>query len=95
MQSVTVKDGQTLFDIAVQSLGIVDRVFDLAQLNGLGITDELASGQELLLPDVAFEQIDIVEYFTKPWAPASGDGANDLIRGGIGYMQIGTNFKVS
>lgn len=95
MTTVTVKDGQTLFDIAVQSLGSVDRVFDLAQLNGIGITDDLTSGQILLLPDVAFEDADTVDYFTKPWYPASGDGANDAPPGGIGYMQIGTNFKVS
>ncbi len=95
MQSVTVRDGQTLFDIAIQSLGIVDRVFDVAQLNGLGITDELMSGQVLLLPDVAFEQLDTVDYFSKPWYPMSGDADSDVILGGIGYMQIGTNFKVS
>lgn len=95
MKSVTVKDGQTLFDIAVQSLGIVDRVFELAQLNGLGITDELVSGQIIELPDVKFEHEDIVKHFTKPWFPASGDADSDLILGGIGYMQIGTNFVVS
>lgn len=95
MQSVTVRDGQTLFDIAIQQLGSVDRVFDLAQLNGLGINDNLVSGQVLLLPDVAFENATTVDYFTKPWYPASGDVEADNILGGIGYMQIGTNFKVS
>lgn len=95
MQSVTVKDGQTLFDIAVQSLGSVDRVFDLAQLNGLGISDELVSGQVLLLPDVDFDDGDVVDKFEDTWYPASGDGENEKPPGGIGYMQIGTNFKVS
>ena len=95
MASIQVKDGQTLFDIAIQALGSVDRVFDLAQLNGLGITDNLVSGQVLLLPDVVFEQLTTVDYFTKPWYPASADVAADNILGGIGYMQIGTNFKVS
>jgi len=95
MTTVTVRDGQTLFDIAIQSLGIVDRVFDVAQLNGLGITDDLVSGQILFLPAVAFEDTDTVEYFTKPWYPMSGDADSDVILGGIGYMQIGTNFKVS
>jgi len=93
---VFAKDGQTLFDISIQALGIVDRVFDLAQLNGLGVTDRLESGQVITLPEVAYPQLDVVEYFAKPWTPASGgNGANDLINGGIGYMQIETNFKVS
>lgn len=95
MQSVTVRDRQTLFDIAIQCLGIVDRVFDVAQLNGLSITEQLVSGQVLLLPDVDFEQLEVVEFFTHPWYPACGDDENDLPFGGIGFMQIGTNFKVS
>jgi hypothetical protein len=94
MQSVTVKDGQTLFDIAIQSLGSADRVFDLAQLNGLSLSDELTSGQVLMLPDVDFEATETVDYFEKPWFPASGDGEM-VVPGGIGYMQIGTDFKVS
>ena len=95
MQSVTVKDGQTLYDIAVQQLGSATYVFDLAQLNGLAITDEIVSGQVLLLPDVAFEDQATVDYFTKPLYPASGDANTDVILGGIGYMQIETNFVVS
>lgn len=95
MKTVTVKDRQTLFDIAIQCLGIVDRVFDVAQLNGLAITDQLVSGQVLMLPDVNFEQADVVDFFTHPWYPASGDDDNELPFGGIGFMQIGSNFKVS
>jgi hypothetical protein len=95
MQSVKVKDGQTLFDLSIQCLGIADRVFDIALLNGLSITDRLVSGQEILIPEVAFAELKIVDFFRHPWFPACGDPDDFELLGGINFMQIGTNFKVS
>ena len=45
---VTVKDRQSLLDIAVQSLGGVEGVFALAERNNISITDRLADGTVLL-----------------------------------------------
>lgn len=44
---VTVKDRQSLFDVAIQVLGSAEGVFALAERNGLSITDRLTDGQEL------------------------------------------------
>ncbi len=44
---VTVKDRQSLFDIAVQCLGGVEGVFALAGRNGAGITDRIGDGEVL------------------------------------------------
>ncbi|MCD8266404.1 MAG: hypothetical protein LUC33_04535 [Prevotellaceae bacterium] len=44
---VTVKDRQSLLDIAVQTLGGVEGVFALAERNGVGITDRLEDGTVL------------------------------------------------
>lgn len=45
---VTVKDRQSLLDIAVQSLGGIEGVFALAERNNISITDRLADGTVLL-----------------------------------------------
>lgn len=45
---VTVKDRQSLLDIAVQSLGGVEGVFALAERNNISITDRIEDGKVLL-----------------------------------------------
>jgi hypothetical protein len=44
---VTVKDRQSLLDVAIQVLGSAEGVFALAVRNGLSITDRLTDGQVL------------------------------------------------
>lgn len=44
---ITVKDRQSLADIAVQYLGGVEGIFALAERNGISITARLADGQTL------------------------------------------------
>ncbi len=43
----TVKDRQSLLDVAIQVLGSPTGVFALAERNGLSITDRLTDGQQL------------------------------------------------
>lgn len=94
MLTVKVKNRQTLLDIATLYLGSADAAFDLAMLNGISITEELVSGQEIKLGSVvdAF----VVEYLkTVDARPASGDDvSNPFILEGIGYDIIGSTFKV-
>ena len=44
---ITVKDRQSLLDIAVQYLGGIEGVFSLAERNDISITDRLNDGQQL------------------------------------------------
>lgn len=44
---VTVQQGQSMLDIAMQVYGSVDAVFTLAQDNGKSVTDVLQVGEEL------------------------------------------------
>ncbi len=53
---VTVKDGQTLADIAVQEYGSLAAVTELALLNGIAVTDIPSPGSELLLPDAVYDR---------------------------------------
>ncbi len=63
MHNITVYDGQTLLDIALRELGAVEAVFELADANGLRITDQLAAGQSLIVPDSAFARPELVRYY--------------------------------
>lgn len=95
MRSVTVKDYQNLFDLACQEIGSVDAAFDLARINDLAITDDLVSGQMILLPDAPVDEYVVNEFKTKKLFPATSDKGNENVRGGIGFMGIGIDFKVS
>ena len=98
--TVLVINGQSLFDIAVQEFGSVLSVFEIAFANNLSVTDELKGGQVLTLPDSAFTNNDIANYFkgNKRNIATGLTIEHDGIvapRRGIGYMQIGTSFIVS
>lgn len=49
---VEVKVGQSLVDVALQFCGDVDRVVEIAELNGLDVDFVAMSSMELLVPDV-------------------------------------------
>lgn len=77
---ITVKDRQSLLDIAIQYLGSVDGVFSLAERNGLGITDRLNDGQQLYydLSDTVNEKV--ASYFSAATvSPATDISVNEQI----------------
>lgn len=45
------KDGQTLADVAVQECGTWEAALDIALKNGLSLTDSVAAGTKLGLPE--------------------------------------------
>lgn len=61
--TVTILEGQSLLDIALQELGSIEGAYALAVLNGLSLTDSLAAGRVLQLP----EEVDkrIVKYYSE------------------------------
>ncbi|AWM31367.1 hypothetical protein [Hymenobacter nivis] len=50
MSKTLITAGQSLLDVAIQELGSVAALFDLADAAGLGITDALTPGQLLAVP---------------------------------------------
>ena len=50
MSQTLITAGQSLLDVAIQELGSVAALFDLADAAGLGITDALTPGQLLAVP---------------------------------------------
>lgn len=52
--TVTVKNRQTLSDIAIQVYGTIEAVVAIAEANGVGVTDDLPAGLELECPDEVY-----------------------------------------
>ena len=64
-------EGQSLFDIAIQSCGSAEAAFEFAVLNGVSLTDDVTI--ELSVPDVV--DADIASYFAnKRLQPATAPG---------------------
>lgn len=94
MQTITVKEGQTLLDIAMQYLGNSERVYDIANLNEIEITTDLVVGQELWIPDTEITDESIAEVFEEnDLIPASMDSI-DIENEGIDFWAIEDDFIV-
>ena len=48
---ITVTSRQSVLDIALQHCGSLEAAFDLAQCNDISLTDDLAAGQTLTVPE--------------------------------------------
>jgi len=93
---ITVLQGQSLFDIAVQEFGSVEAIHALATLNGLSVTDELVPGT-LLQKTIVVDKRIATYYSNKGLMPATAGTADAevVIQGGLGYMAIGIDFIIS
>lgn len=86
-------NNQTLLDIAIQSGGSVNVVFDLAIENKISITDSLEAGK--LLRYQTISEPEIVNYYkSKGLHPTTGI-LETRKQGGVGYMAVGIDFIVS
>ena len=93
---VTIKAGQTLIDIAMQYYSDAGMAFELALFMGVSLTDGLVSGSLLVLPDAdpTITVQSIIRILNRNGnMPASDNGIEQ--NGGIGYMEISKDFKVS
>lgn len=97
MQTIKVNEGQCLLDIAVQYCGNAALAFDIAKLNGIGVTENLIVGDSLIVPNAEIEHKKIVGVFVKhKLIPASiKELDSPLLKQGIGYWRIGLDFKLS
>lgn len=69
---VTVKDRQSLLDIAVQYLGSIEGVFVLAERNDISITSRLCSGMKIECDEVDVVNLKVRnEYALRSISPAT------------------------
>lgn len=88
-----IKKHQTTLDFAAQHAGAAEAAFDIALINGIGITDEPTPGTDLL-PVGIFDDRVAAFYQETGLVIATKTKANDVLAG-IGYWIINVNFKVS
>ena len=87
-----IKQRQTVLDFTTQHSGTMEALFVVAVSNGIGITDDIAPGTELTASVVEQKT---VSFYAKSLYDITTIAGDQLLPGGIGYMQIGTSFKVS
>lgn len=85
------KKNQSLVDFVAQYSGTVDELFTVAVGNGIGITDEVAPGTALV---VAAVELRVTKYFAGSLLDVCTNETIPATLGGIGYMQMGTNFII-
>lgn len=98
---IDVLTGQSLFDLAIQKLGSVEGVFELAEKADVSLTDELAVGVLLNAPvDPADRQV--ADYYkANRIIPATAitkdntSGGGDILMEGIEFWAIEYDFIVS
>lgn len=88
-----VLEGQSLLDIAIQTGGSVECIFDLAVRNNISITDSLQAGQVLDSPTIVNKQI--ADYYRqRNIHPATAPRVMEE-KIGIGNWVIGVNFQIN
>ncbi|UPK68131.1 hypothetical protein [Chitinophaga filiformis] len=98
METINVKPHQCLMDLSMQQKGSINAMFDFAMANGISITDDLTSGSALWVPDVeVIDRRTLLTLKEELVIPANGYTVEDeaAIKGGIGYMGIQMDFRVS
>ena len=96
---ITVTSRQSVLDIALQHCGSLEAAFDIAQSNGISLTDDLTTGQSMSVPeptDTAMAQHYGVNNL-QPATAVSNAEINDLLAvgEGIGFWAIEYDFVVS
>lgn len=88
-----VKQGQTLWDVAIQHCGSADAAFSIARLNNISLTSMPTPGTDLIVPGVQNKLV--VNYYTNnAIVPATGSNSINTTGEGIGYWIIGNDFIV-
>jgi len=98
MATVNVKPHQCLLDISMQEKGSIAALFDFAVANDRSITDDFIAGETLLIPDIdIIDRVVWQELQEENVVPSNGYTTEDtaVIVGGIGYMAIQQDFRVS
>ena len=80
MSQTRISEGQSLVDVAVQALGSVAALFDLADAQGLAITDALTAEQVAAVPASAHAAPELAAFFaSRAYRVNTGGGAQTLL----------------
>jgi hypothetical protein len=87
--------GQSWIDIALQEAGDESRIFDIIDLNGASITEDIDLSKILMVPAVEPEKQKIVSVLTSRNPSSMYYGTGDPAPEGIEFWIIETDFIVS
>lgn len=99
--AINVLTGQSLFDLAMQELGSVEGVFELAEKADVSLTDELAVGVLLNVPVDPLDRQVVDYYKANGITPATAitkdntSGGGDISMEGIEFWAVEYDFIVS
>jgi hypothetical protein len=86
---------QTILDLAMQHCGTADALFDIAELNDIDVTSEVAAGQEVDMPD-AIDTSRVKFLSDGGHKPVTGSlVAVEDAQGGLEYWAIEIDFVIS
>ena len=92
---ITIKENQSLLDIACQTIGTAEAVFAFAMLNGLSITEDVFSNDVFEVPNASIKKNEISGYFSeKNIELATGFPLIEVASYGIAEMIIENNFII-
>jgi len=91
MNEIIVENGQCLLDIAIQETGSIESFFEIAKANIIEPTEILEAGMVIKIPDQLEPRI--VSYYKEHKIKVVSESKTVL--GGISYMAIALDFKVS
>ena len=95
---ITVTSRQSVLDIALQHCGALEAAFDIAISNGISLSDDLAVGQQLVMPEPT-DKMMARHYNVNGILPATAittEEINDALNigDGIGFWSIEIDFIV-
>ena len=88
MREVTVLNGQTIFDIAIQSCGNVESAYDIALLNDIDVFSYPQPGTTLNVPDVVNKQVIKMFEQDKPTSKVVQDAPTQITKTDISYSDL-------
>lgn len=94
MQTIVVKQGQNLLDIALIYTDSVNTFFEIAELNNISVYERLSTGQILIVPERSKKNI--AQFSSKN--ELATNVVEDLIEvkplSGINYWEIEETFEI-
>ncbi|WP_395049394.1 hypothetical protein [Flavobacterium sp.] len=95
MNKKIVHQGQSFLDKVLENTGSIENAFEMALLNGISITDDLAIGSELICSPVSNKVVaELFNEFKKPATGLTPAQVAEIQNLGIGSMRIGSTFIV-
>lgn len=97
VKTLVISNRQSLFDIANQEYGNAQGAFEIARANNLSTTDSLEPGQSIIIPESKTKKTEVMAVIDRQrikFSTAVNMTDFEPRQKGIGYMRIGSTFKV-